>query len=71
VRERGSTTVAISQENDGSESDGSERKNMRGVGSTQPRPTLFIEGSTESIRCGFLLRSARPNGSIPRSSQED
>jgi hypothetical protein len=76
VRERGSTAVARSRESDesesdGSESDGSERKKMRGMGSTPPRPTLFIEGPTESIRCGSLLRTARPNGSIPGSLRED
>jgi hypothetical protein len=30
---------------------------MRGMGSTPPRLTLFIEGSTQSIRCGSLLRN--------------
>jgi hypothetical protein len=59
------------RENDGSESDGNEMKKMRGMGSTPPRLTLFIEGSTKSIRCGSLLRTTHPNGSIPRSSRED
>jgi hypothetical protein len=54
-----------------SESDDSERKKTRGMGSTPPRLTLFIEGSTESISCGSLLCTTRPNGSIPRSSRED
>jgi hypothetical protein len=49
------------------ESNGSERKKTRGMGTTPPRLTLFIEGSTQSIRCGSLLRTTRPNGSIPRS----
>jgi hypothetical protein len=54
---------------DGCECDESERKKMRRMGSTPPRLTLFIEGSTESSRCGFLLRTT--NGSTPRSSRED
>jgi hypothetical protein len=58
-------------ESDGSESDGSEMKKMRGMGSTPPRLTLFIEGSTKSIRCGSLLRTTRPNGSILISLRED
>jgi hypothetical protein len=74
VREQGGRKVAVAREKsegDGSESDGSERKKTRGMGSTPPRLTLFIEGSTESICCGSLLRTTRPNGSIPRSSRED
>jgi hypothetical protein len=54
-------------ESDGSGDDRSERKKTRGMWSTLPRLTLFIEGSTQSIRCGSLLRTTRPNGSIPRS----
>jgi hypothetical protein len=54
-------------ESDGSKGNGSKRKKMKGLGSTPPRLTLFIEESTQSIRCGSLLRTTRPNGSIPRS----
>jgi hypothetical protein len=54
-------------ESDGSEGNGSERKKARGMGSTPPWLTLFIEGSTQSIRCGSLLGTTRPNGSILRS----
>jgi hypothetical protein len=54
-------------ESDRSEGDGSERKKTRGMGSTPPRLTLFIEGSTESTRCGSLLHTTHPNDSIPRS----
>jgi hypothetical protein len=35
-------------ESDRSEGDGSERKKTKGMGSTPPRLTLFIEGSTQS-----------------------
>jgi hypothetical protein len=45
-------------ESDGSEGDGS--KKMKRMGSNPPRLTLFIAGSTQSIRCGFLLRTKRP-----------
>jgi hypothetical protein len=69
AREHDGRKIAVAQKE--SESDGSERKEMRGMGSASPRLTLFIEGSTESIRCGSLLRTTRPNGSIPRSSRED
>jgi hypothetical protein len=75
TREHDGRKVAVARErereSDGSESDENERKKMRGMGSTPPRLTLFIEGSTESIRCGSLLRTTHPNGSIPRSSRED
>jgi hypothetical protein len=56
---------------DGSESDGSERKKTKGMGSTPPRLTLFIEGPTQSIRYSSLLRTTCPNGFIPRSQRED
>jgi hypothetical protein len=58
-------------ESDWSEGDGSERKKIKGMGSTPPRLTLFIAGSTQSIRCGSLLRTTCPNGFIPRSQRED
>jgi hypothetical protein len=63
--------VAQERESNRNESDWSERKKMRGMGSTPPRLTLFIEGSTESICCGSLLCTTRPNESIPRSPRED
>jgi hypothetical protein len=56
---------------DGSEGNRSERKKMKGMGSTPPRLTLFIAGSTQSIRCGSLLRTTRPNSFILRSQRED
>jgi hypothetical protein len=56
-------------ESDGSEGDGS--KKMKGMVSNPPRFTLFIAGSTQSIRCGSLLRTTRPNGFIPRTQRED
>jgi hypothetical protein len=52
-------------ESDGSEGDRSKRKKMRGMGSTPPRLTLFIEGSTQSIRCSSLLRTTRPQRLYP------
>jgi hypothetical protein len=58
-------------ESEGSEGGGSERNKMKGMGSTPPWLTLFIEGSTQSIRCGSLLRTTRPNGFIPSSQRED
>jgi hypothetical protein len=67
--EQGGRKVAAAREK--SESDESERKKTRGMGLTQPWLTLFIEGSMESICCGSLLHTTRPNGSIPRSPRED
>jgi hypothetical protein len=58
-------------ESDESEGNGSERKKMKGMGPTPPRLTLFIARSTQSIRCGSLLRTTRPNVFIPRSQRED
>jgi hypothetical protein len=67
----GSTAVARFTAARERESDGGERKKTKGMGSTPLRLTLFIEGSTKTIRCGSLLLTTRPNGSIPRSSRED
>jgi hypothetical protein len=72
AREHRGHKIAVGQkerESDGSESDrdGRKTKGMR------PAPlwlSLFIEGSTKSIRCSSLLRTTRPNGSITRSSRE-
>jgi hypothetical protein len=72
----GSTAVARSLQcerksgSDGSEidCDGGRRRRM---GSTPPQVSLFIGGSTESIRCGSFHHTTSPNGSIPRSSRED
>jgi hypothetical protein len=41
------------------------------MGSTTTQTALFIEGSTESARCGSFRRTTRFNGCIPRSSRED
>jgi hypothetical protein len=41
------------------------------MGSTPTRAALFIEGSTESARCGSFRHTTHSNGSIPRSSRED
>jgi hypothetical protein len=67
----GSTAVARSAAAWERESDGGEWKKTKGMGSTPPRLTIFIEGSTETICCSSLARTTRPNGSIPRSSRED
>jgi hypothetical protein len=56
-------------ESDGNEGDGS--KKMKEMGSNPPRLTIFIAGSTQSIRCGSLLRTTRPNSFIPKSQRED
>jgi hypothetical protein len=60
AREHGGRRVAVAQERE-RENDGNKMKKMRGMGSTLPRPTLFIEGSTESIRCSSLLHTRHPN----------
>jgi hypothetical protein len=76
AQEHGFLKIAVARERERErererDGDESERKEMKGVGSAPPWLTLFIEGSTETIRCGSLLRTTRPNGSIPRSSRED
>jgi hypothetical protein len=56
-------------ESDGCEGDGS--KKMKGMGSSPPRLTLFIAGSTQSIHCSSLRRTTRFNGFILSSQRED
>jgi hypothetical protein len=71
ARERQPQGRCITKEGESDGNEGDERKKMKRMASNPPRLTLFIAGSTQSIRCGSLLRTTRPNDFIPRSQRED
>jgi hypothetical protein len=73
-RDNGGRKVAVAQRKAraaGARATGARERRRREWDQPLPQLTLLIEGSTQSIHYGSLLRTTRPNGFIPRSQQED